>query len=265
MARSIVTLTTDFGAGSVYVAQLKGSLLRRSRDVLLVDITHDIGPQDVRAAALVLADASEWFPRDALHVAVVDPGVGTSRALVAAQFDGRRVLGPDNGIFDGLLAKGKPDWAFRLEAAEYWNARVAATFHGRDILAPVAAQLLEGLAPMKLGPPHDLAKRLEWPEARSADASVMGEVIFVDRFGNLVTNLEAALLQDARARSRGGRGKVRCGARAGIEWVETYGDCPSGSIVALLGSSNRLEVAMVNGNAAEALGVGAGTEVEWTP
>ena len=262
MARSIVTLTTDFGGSSGYVAQLKGSLLSRTRDVQIVDVCHEVPPQDVRYAARLVDEFIDWFPVDAVHVVVVDPGVGTARPLVLAQFGGRRVLGPDNGVFDRSLMRQPVDFAVRLEESSYWNASVSRTFHGRDILAPVAGRLLEGLAPSKLGPSHELAIRLSWPTVRVTDGGVAGVVERVDRFGNLITNLDAG---SAGARFQGRAGHVSCGSESGIEWVETYGDRDAGSLVALVGSLGRLEIAVVGGSAAERLGVGesAVVAVEW--
>ena len=150
MPRPLVTLTTDFGQGSPYVAQMKGVLLRLCPDAEIVDITHGISPQKVRQAAIVLADVTPWFPASTLHVAVIDPGVGTTRRLVYAEIGTQRYLAPDNGSLSRLSQGAAVQRVIALENRRYYLPEVSSTFHGRDILAPVAAHLLLGADPADL-------------------------------------------------------------------------------------------------------------------
>ncbi len=260
MHRPIVTLTTDFGPTSSYVAQMKGVLLTIEPELRIVDVTHSVPPQDVRYGACVLAEIAEHFPVDAIHVAVVDPGVGTDRPLACASCGGRRFLAPDNGLFDRVLRATPLEFAVVLRESTYWSPRVSRTFHGRDILAPVAARIAQGLDPRLLGPAYPLAVRLAWSAVRPTTSGGVGEVERVDSFGNLLTNIEE---WEWGERLRRVRGTIRCGKTRGIELVGTYGERPEGAVVALFGSSGRLEIAVVNGNAARQLDCQVGAEIEW--
>lgn len=256
---AIVTLTTDFGLGSPYVAAMKGVILGINPLACLVDITHAVPPQDIRYAAVVLEDAVPWFPPGTLHVAVVDPGVGTDRPLVWAELAGQQVLGPDNGIFSRLAVRFPPTRIVRLTRAEYWLPEVSATFHGRDILAPVAARLSQGLDPATLGVPHPHLCMLDWPTVRRHPEGIEGSVLYVDGFGNLISDITWSMLADCPP---GTTPWVGCRGA----WVQgtahTYAQHPPGSLVALLGSSGRLELAVVGGSAAARLGASAGERVE---
>src|SRR5687768_15648786 len=187
--RPLITLTTDFGNGSPYVAQVKGAILSVGREVDLVDITHGVAPQNVREGAVVLADATPRFPAGTIHVAVVDPGVGTKRRLVYAEISQQRYLAPDNGLLTLLARRWPPTRILSLENRRYWAPQPSSTFHGRDILAPVAAHLACGIDPADLGPPTDSLLLLDVPDPIRAPGSVCGEVQYVDSFGNLITNI----------------------------------------------------------------------------
>ena len=150
---SIITLTTDFGSGSHYVAAMKGVILSICPAATIVDIAHDVPPQDIRRAALLLDDVADWFPPETIHVAVVDPGVGTDRAIVYARIGQQQFIAPDNGLLSRLAARTPPPKLIRLSEPAYWLEHVSTTFHGRDIMAPVAARLALGLDPDRLGPP----------------------------------------------------------------------------------------------------------------
>src|SRR5438477_6068578 len=189
MLRPIITLTTDFGAESPYVAQMKGVILSICRDVELVDISHAIGAQNVREGAVVLADVTPRFPAGTIHLAVVDPGVGTARRIVYADFSQQQYVAPDNGLLSVVGGSGPPGRFFAIENPKYWLAEPSQTFHGRDIMAPVAAHLARGIAPEKLGPPLDELVMLDWPQPRKSGRRLIGEVLYVDSFGNLITNL----------------------------------------------------------------------------
>ena len=150
---SIITLTTDFGSGSHYVAAMKGVILSFAPAATIVDIAHDIPPQDIRRAALLLDDVADWFPPETIHVAVVDPGVGTDRAIVYARIGQQHFVAPDNGLLSRLAARGlRRRSSFALSSPAYWLEQVSTTFHGRDIMAPVAARLAMGLDARSAGP-----------------------------------------------------------------------------------------------------------------
>jgi S-adenosyl-L-methionine hydrolase (adenosine-forming) len=256
---SVTTLTTDFGVGSPYVAAMKGVILSIDPGAVLIDVTHAIAPQDIRQAALVLAEVAERFPPGTIHVAVVDPGVGTARGLVYAEFGSQRYLAPDNGLLSRVARQSPCGRLVRLVEREYWLAEVSSTFHGRDILAPVAARLGLGLDPERLGPPLERLVMLDWPGPRVTPDEIQGEVEQVDSFGNLVTNIPAELLRGVlECRELW----VACAGREANGIARTYADRPRGSLVALVGSSGRLELAISGGNAGRELGVGVGAEVK---
>ena len=250
----IVTLTTDFGARDSYVAAMKGVILGIAREARLVDVSHEVAAHDVTEAALALEAAAPFFPAGTVHLAVVDPGVGTTRRGLAVVTDGARFVGPDNGLFTPFL-EGR-DWrAFELTAPDYRLRAVSRTFHGRDVFAPAAAHLALGLAPERLGPAVDDPVRLHWSTVREAHGAVAGTVLHVDRFGNLVTSIHS----DAIA-SLGSGVRVRVAGRS-LPLVRTYGDLAGREPGALVGSSKRLEIAVSAGSAARVLRAGLGTPV----
>ncbi len=252
MRRPLVTLTTDFGTASVYVAAMKGALLATASDVDIVDLTHEIPPQDVRAAALFLRDALPYFPPGVIHMAVVDPGVGSDRAALLIENAGSLILAPDNGIW--TVAAPSPDRVWRLKQPRRLLRSVSATFHGRDVFAPLAGRLAGGATPDEVGEPITNWCRVELPRPTVKGAVLFGEVIHVDRFGNLITNLVIAPEPY----------HLRLGDRR-IEVVRTYSDRPAGSLVALVGSNEFIEIAVVNGSAANLLGTAVGASVELRP
>ncbi len=255
---SIITLTTDFGTGSPYVAAMKGVILSINPAATLVDLSHEVPPQDIRRGALLLEDTARWFPPGTIHVAVVDPGVGTGRALVYARIGAQQYLAPDNGLLSRVSRGEPPERVIRLAERAYWLPQVSATFHGRDILAPAAAHLSLGLDPARLGPPHGSLTRLDWPEPSLSANLIEGEVLFVDSFGNLISNVRAETL--AGLPDRAGV-TVTCGGAIVHGIGRTYGEASQGQLVALVGSAGRLEIALVGGNAAKRLGVGAAAAV----
>ncbi|MFO0809588.1 MAG: SAM-dependent chlorinase/fluorinase [Gemmataceae bacterium] len=253
MAERLVTLTTDFGEGSSYVAAMKGALLSVNPAAHIVDLTHSIPPQDISAAALFLADSLPHFPIGTIHVVVVDPGVGTNRALLFVEWSKQRILAPDNGCWTALAFRGKPRVRQIVERRFFGQHGVSPTFHGRDILAPVAGHLSRGQDPAELGQLVRDWVRLELPRSRDTPKRKVGIVLWVDAFGNLITNIEV--------RSPVTIEGVQVGSASGIRVVHTFGDAKAGDLVALVGSSGRLEVAVVNGSAASYLGLGRGAEV----
>ncbi len=255
---NLITLTTDFGVGSPYVAQMKGVILSICRDVDLVDISHAIGPQNVREGAVVLADVTPRFPAGTIHVAVVDPGVGTNRRIIYAELGEQRYLAPDNGLLSLLASRLPPKRILALENADYWLPQPSHTFHGRDILAPAAAHLADGLGPQKLGPARDAIVMLDWPRSKKSSNAITGEILYIDSFGNLITNIDQA---DVKSLGHPASLVVDCGGRQIRGIVPTYGAALDGEFVALFDSQGRLEVAIVGGNAARELQLQVGETV----
>ncbi len=262
MAQPIITLMSDFGEGSPYVAQMKGALLQVCRNARLFDITHSITPQAIREGALVWRDAAPMFPPGTIHVGVVDPGVGTERPIVAARIDGSHYIGPDNGLFDQLIEEGRDEGmeAVRVTDTRFWRSAVARTFHGRDIMAPVAGHLGRGAALRDLGPPTRLVRRLDWPNVTQQGHALRGEVVYVDRFGNLISNIRRETLEETFGHVGGL--VVRLEGRMIGPVRGAYAEVEPGQPVALLGSNDRLEVAVANGSAAQALEAGEGAVVQ---
>lgn len=250
---AVVTLTTDFGLRDSYVAEMKGAILGIARDVQLVDITHDVAAHDVTEAALALEAAVPYFPPGTIHVAVVDPGVGTARRGVVLESRGHRFVGPDNGLFTPFVTDGAR--AFELRAPQYRLPDVSRTFHGRDVFGPAAGHLARGVPVEAFGPPITDPVTLRWPVPSAVGGGLVGEVVHVDRFGNLVTSIPASAVS-----GQGGSFTVRVAAQW-LPMVETYADLPRGQAGALVGSRSRLEVAVREGSAARLLGARRGTAV----
>jgi S-adenosylmethionine hydrolase len=254
----VVTLTTDFGSGSGYVAELKGRLLHAKTAFTLVDLSHDVPAHDIRAAAWLVGQGCPAFPVGTLHLVVVDPGVGTDRGLVWARLGSpeggqgsrQEFLCPDNGVLTLAERRLPLIAARRLDIP----SDAAATFHGRDVLAPLAARLLDGLNPESLGEPLPHLVRLFWPEPVETPAWIEGEIIHVDAFGNLVTNLPSALLPRLQV-----AGRLSVGPHEITTVVRTYGEAAAGTPVALVGSQGFIEAAIVEGRAAERFDARIGT------
>jgi hypothetical protein len=241
----LVTLTTDYGAGSGYPAQVKAVLLSAVPEARIVDVSHEVPRFDVLGGALLLEACVPWFPAGAIHLAVVDPGVGTSRRALCAVGEGRILVGPDNGLLTPFLGPGVR--AFEIVPGGAVPAPRAATFHGRDLFAPAAAFLARGGEPSALGPPVESPVRLHWPAAQAARGELRGEALAADPFGNLLTSIRAADLAGAEvARATAGGRPAR--------WVRTFGEGDPGELLAMIGSGGRVEVAVREGSAAAVLG-----------
>jgi S-adenosylmethionine hydrolase len=281
---SIITLTTDFGVGSPYVAALKGVILSINPDVRLIDLSHSIRPQQVREAAQLLNETTRLFPAGTIHLVVVDPGVGTSRAIIYVEIEEQRFVCPDNGLLSLILKRGlnlkrdliqkrvqegarlvKSSWPptiRHITSEQYFRHPISDTFHGRDIMAPIAAHLSLGLSPKELGPTLESLQELAWPGAVKVANQITGEIIAVDSFGNLITNITRAQL-----------GGVPTSTEVGIFSEDhetrgiftTYADQPAMTLIALIGSCDQLELAIVNDSATTMLGLGisAPVEVRW--
>jgi S-adenosyl-L-methionine hydrolase (adenosine-forming) len=260
---SIVTLTTDFGEGSRYVGAMKGVLLSINTAVQLVDISHAVPHQNVRQGAVTLLETTPFFPAGSIHVAVIDPGVGTARQIVYAEIDGQHYVTPDNGLLTCLAHRAKPTTMRVVNNSELWLAAVSRTFHGRDIMAPVAARLSLGLDPAELGPLCTDFVRIPLPQAERVGQKIEGEVTEVDSFGNLITNITLDMLAEA---PRDERAHVRCDEHETMGIFSAYGDQPPMTLIALVGSGGKLELAIVDDSAKIMLGVGVGTPVtvEWS-
>ena len=241
----LVTLLTDFGTADGYVGEMKGVLLSIADAARVTDIAHDLPAHDVEAARLALARYWMRFPAGTVHLVVVDPGVGSPRAALAVECEGRFLVGPDSGVLSPALLH--PD--VRCVALPV-PPGASPTFHGRDVFAPAAAQLAMGVPLDALGAPYGEPLVRRTPEAtRRADGAVSGMVLTIDRFGNLITNLM----------SRRG-GTIELAGRS-LPLVRTYADVAAGELVALVGSSGLIEIAVRDGSAAEALGSRRGDEV----
>ena len=247
----VVTLTTDFGEADSYVAEMKGVLYSAVRELSVVDVTHQVSPQDVQQGAYILGKASLRFPSDTIHVGVVDPGVGTGRRGIVVSHDRGVFVGPDNGLFSEALTDGGLRGVFEIQM----DGEISRTFHGRDVFAPTAARLATGLHPADVGSPVDDPITIErWQPSVSA-SSVVGQVLHVDGFGNAVTNIRGDQLTNHETCVVEVSSQVVKGVR------ETYGQVGPGEGVALIGSQGTLEVSVNGGNAAQQWGIARGDEV----
>ncbi|HLJ94015.1 MAG TPA: SAM-dependent chlorinase/fluorinase [Gemmataceae bacterium] len=261
MSDPIITLTTDFGEESPYVAAMKGVILGINRSARILDLSHQIPPQNLAYAAYFLSGAVPHFPPDALHVIVVDPGVGTERALLYVEVAGHRLLVPDNGCWTELisLANSAP-LVLRLAEPRYWRHPVSATFHGRDILASVAGHLSVGADPRTLGPQVEAWVRCELPKPTLEPGRLAGEVLFVDHFGNLITNIPGESLAMVT-----GTPRIQVAGQEIWQRVRSYAEAEPGTAVALVSSNGMLEIAVTNGNAAQQMDAQVGSPVLVTP
>lgn len=246
---ALVTLLTDFGITDSYVAEVKGVILRCAPAATLVDVTHAVSPGDIRSGAYLLGRTWHRYPDDTVHLAVVDPGVGTTRAPVALRTQGHAFVGPDNGLFSHVLRDAQVE-IVTLSVPE----GAAPTFHGRDVFAPAVAALANGAPLASLGAPLvGLPTRLAFTEPRYEGKSIVGEIIYVDRFGTLVTNLTPGLVPAYASIEVEGLdlGRLR----------RTFGDVPTGGLLAYVGSGGEIEVAVRDGSAARRLGLGVGGRI----
>jgi len=254
------TLLTDFGTTDPYVAAMKGVILSISPQTRIVDISHEVPPQDVLAGAFVLAQAAPYFPPGTVHVVVIDPGVGTDRAILVARMAGQLFVFPDNGVITFAVERMSLEAIFVVRQTNaLLPGRASATFHGRDIFAPVAGRLLNGLGIEMLGPRPDSYKLLDLPPPGLAEGGIVGQVIYVDRFGNLVSNVPERMVRQRYVGLDGLR--VLCGGRDVGRLRRTYGLVGGGQPLALLDSFGYVEVAVNRGRACDVLKAGVGTEV----
>lgn len=260
----LVTLTTDFGTRDAYVPAMKGTILDICPEARLVDITHEINPQDVMETAFVLRESIPYFPDQAVHLVVVDPGVGTERRPVALRHGNRWFVGPDNGVFPLVLDDEEPDEIVELDDPSAWRTEdPSTTFHGRDIFAPAAAHLAAGRSLAGIGSPIDELEPLRWALPITDAEGVRGWIIHVDRFGNCITNITKDTLQSSQSNPGALDSAFKCfvGSSSFTSIEPTYGAVAEGEPLLLFGSSGFLEVAVNSGNAAELLDIRKGDAV----
>jgi hypothetical protein len=257
----LVSLLTDFGLADTYVGQMKAAILRVAPTATLVDLTHAVPAQDIREGAFLLWTAMEVFPAGSLHLAIVDPGVGSGRRAVAVRSRrGDILVGPDNGLLlPALEHLGGMAAAVELVDPAYWGPARSRTFHGRDVFAPVVGHLASGVPLERVGRPvARLEAPFRFPAPGEEDGLPVGEVLHVDAYGNLITNLPSAVLP------------ARFRVRIGLTVVEgaphcNYQEVAPGELLALVGSSDLLEISARDGNAASTLGVDRGERVRIEP
>ena len=259
--KPVIALLSDFGSRDHYVGTMKGVLLGICPDVTLVDITHEIAPHDVLDGALQLAAAYRFFPTGTIFLAVVDPGVGSVRRGIAADLGDYKFVSPDNGLLTAVIRETPPKKVVELTERRYARPTVSRTFEGRDRFAPAAAWLAKGIQMAALGRNVPEIQQLDIPQPVVDDGQIRGAVLRIDRFGNLVTNLDRKTLE--RFSREAGVQIVAGGAPVG-RLVATYADIQPGEVCALFGSTDHLELAANAGSAADALGLTRGAPVHVT-
>lgn len=260
-SRPIITFLTDFGHDDWFVGVVHGVLHTLAPDAHVVDLAHSIPPANIGRGAFMLEAAAPDFPQGTVHLAVVDPGVGTERRALAVEAHGQYFVGPDNGLLEWAFCSPQAK-VHELTNPKFFRPQVSRTFHGRDVFAPVAAALARGEAIASLGPAVKDPIRLPAHEPTRKNGTLIGHVVFVDRFGNALTNLTASSLAGAFGDSAPDSAyEVAILDRVIPGLARSYGDAPVGTVVALLGSSGRLEIAQVGGAASDRMGIGEGDAV----
>ncbi len=256
----IVSLITDFGTGDFEIGSMCGVVLNIAPETNIVDLTHEIPPQDVMDAAVVLSRHFFYFPAGSIHVVVVDPGVGTSRNPIAAFIKDQFYVGPDNGIITPIYQKAiKNDWPVIIvhtNKPEFWLSDISHIFHGRDIFAAVAGHLSSGVAIELLGDEIHNPVLLDFPEPVMKPGGIQGSVMRIDHFGNLESNIDQALIKDQKVVV------VKCNGHEINGLVNTFGNAKDGDLVSMIDSSGQLSICTVNGSAALSLDAKVGTKIE---
>ncbi|MEX0686834.1 MAG: SAM-dependent chlorinase/fluorinase [Balneolales bacterium] len=255
--RPIITLTSDFGYKDHYVSAMKAVILGIVPEVRFVDISHNIPPQDIMAGAWVIKNSAFLYPPGTVHLAVIDPGVGTERKPIIARIKDQVFVGPDNGLFS--LAAGEGEYEiYELTDQKYWHAPFSNTFHGRDIFAPVAAHASSGTALEFFGPRMDELTTYRWAKPISDTEGIQGWVVHIDAYGNLISNIPASMTEELKDKHEF---KVYVGNTILKKIVHTFGDVPDGEPAALIGSSGTLEIVINKGDASEMLSVIKGAPI----
>jgi hypothetical protein len=260
MGTPFITLTTDFGLKDGFVGAMKGVLLTICPQAQLADISHEIGPQNIIEGALVISRAYSFFPAGTVHLAVVDPGVGTDRRAIAARLGEHYFIGPDNGLFTPILEKveknGETFEFVQLTNQKYWLPVISHTFHGRDIFAPVAAHLARGISLSEFGPAIHDPVRLAMPKPEKNSRGWQAHIVAIDHFGNLETDLPSGALIDL------GRVAFQVLGRTVMGLTDSFAQQTPGTLVTVVNSDTFIEIAVVNGSAASSLGAKVGDVVE---
>jgi S-adenosylmethionine hydrolase len=258
--RPVITIITDFGLDDEYVGVLRGVILQHTTDIHIIDISHAVPPQDIRTASYLLARSYTYFPKGTVHLAVIDPGVGSARPIIALKADSHYFVGPDNGIFTPVFQTAKTVTVYKVTNVEYFLDSVSNTFHGRDIMAPVAARIATGLAIQNLGPQinADECTVMHNPLCVSVQNALQGAITHIDRFGNLCTNISKERLLKY---SNNLEIKIQAG-KVTIDSLNTsYGAKTGGTAIALFDSNDYLEIAVPGGNASQVLELKTGMTV----
>ena len=246
--KNIITLTTDFGLRDHYVGVMKGVMLSVNEDAILVDITHCVDSHDVRAASFVVGNSYRYFPKNTVHLVVIDPGVGSKRRPLALFADGHFFVGPDNGVFSSVIRCCEDFSAREIKNSNFFLKEISSTFHGRDIFSPVAAHLSLGVPFSEIGPRiHDL-KLLPHDEYSVDGNEISGTVVYTDKFGNLITSIPAEAVND------GTRAVVTVGEKRVAGISESYSSVEPGEIVVVRGSGGYIEISVNQGRASDVFG-----------
>ena len=258
MLRGPITLTTDFGTSDHFAGTMKGVILGISPRARIVDITHEIAPQDVQEAAFVIAQAWRFFPKGTIHVVVVDPGVGSARRAILCEAEGQFFIAPDNGVLSMIYDAARHK-VRAISNPKLFLKTVSKTFHGRDVFAPAAAHLSKGVAPAKFGKPvHDSVRSYLLKPARLSRHDWSGVVLKTDRFGNLITNFHIDEFPDITTHQI----ELRAGLERITRLASTYAETTVGDLFAIIGSSGYVEVVVNQGSAAKTLNIGPGSPIE---
>jgi hypothetical protein len=258
MPSTIITLLTDFGYKDHYVGVMKGVILRINPQIKIVDISHNISPHNVLEGAITLSNAFSYFPKGTIHVAVVDPGVGSKRKSIVVSGKDYIFVGPDNGIFGLVYNRLKEFKVYELTNPRFFLNPVSATFHGRDIFAPTAAYLSMGFSPLEVGEEINKYQKISMPVPDIGEKIIKGNIIYFDFFGNAITNINQSHLKII---GRKELLKVKIGEKVIPRISHNYQDVEKGEALALIGSSEFLEISVREGNANKLLGLKEGDEV----
>ena len=256
MNQPIITLTTDFGTKDGYVGAVKGVIKRINPDAEIIDVTHEIEPFDVWGAAFTLNNFYRYFPQNTVHLVVVDPGVGSRRQALLIQTPDFIFIGPDNGVFSSILQNEETAEIISISNKKYLLSKTSCTFHARDIFAPVAAYLSLGVDIREFGVPAVECSKLFIPTAKVVKGCIVGEIIHIDNFGNLITNIDAISIQSKNIKG------VEIKHQRIRKIANSYYDIPEEKIGAVIGSSGYLEIATNQGNVAKLMKAGLGTKVK---
>ncbi len=260
--RGVITLITDFGLRDPFVGAMKGIILNINPSATIVDISHEIANHDLRQAAFILYGCYKQFPQGTIHMVVVDPGVGTARRPIVAVGDNYRFIAPDNGVLSYIYREESLNEVIAITSERYFLPSVSHTFHGRDIFAPVAGWLSTGINPLKFGQPVQDYVRLSLPDlVQSNKSTLKGAIIHIDRFGNLITNIDRATFEKMLKKSSGKKFVLRVGGKQVAKLIETYAQGKKGELFLLFNSFGLLEIASYMQSAASLLKLQRGDEV----